>query len=146
MRTDSAFWDTSAIIPLCVRQDTTPEARRVGRIYLKRIIWTGTKVEIHSSLSRLKRTGALDSKNNKVALRQWEKFLGPAHEVKEIANLHSIAVGLPEKYGLRSLDSFQLAAALVWCKEKPRNRPFVCADGRLGDAATDVGFDMVSLI
>lgn len=145
MRTDSAFWDTSAIIPLCVRQDNTPEARRVGRIYSKRIIWTGTKVEIHSSLSRLKRMDALDSKSYKVALRQWEKFLGPAHEVREIAKLISIAVRLPEKYRLRSLDAFQLAAALVWCREKPRNRPFVSADIRLAGAATNAGFDAIVL-
>ena len=58
----------------------------------------------------------------------------------------SIAVELPEKFGLRALDSFQLAAALEWCSERPRNRPFVCADKRLGNAADEAGFDVVSLI
>jgi predicted nucleic acid-binding protein len=146
MRTKTAFWDTSAIIPLCVRQDSTQMARRAGRLYSKRIIWAGTKVEIHSSLSRLKRMDNLDSKSYKVALKQWEKFLEPAHEVAEIGNLLSIAVELPEKYGLRALDAFQLAAALIWCKEKPGHRPFVCADGRLVDAASDAGFDVVELL
>lgn len=146
MRTNSAFWDTSAIIPLCVRQDSTPEARRVGRMFSKRIIWAGTRVEITSSISRLKRMGEIDARNMSVARRQWKKFLGPAHEVKEMSRLLSLAVDLPEQYGIRSLDAFQLAAALVWCNEKPSNRPFVCSDKRLSEAATAAGFDVVSLI
>ncbi len=90
--------------------------------------------------------GEIDAKNFKVALRQWAKFLGPVHEIKEINRLLSLAVDLPERYGIRSLDAFQLAAALAWCGEKPRNRPFVCADNRLSEAATAAGFDVVSLI
>jgi hypothetical protein len=54
--------------------------------------------------------------------------------------LRLIAEGLPDTYGLRALDSFQLAAALVWCKEKPRGRVFICDDVRLIDAARKVGF------
>jgi hypothetical protein len=44
---------------------------------------------------------------------------------------------------LRALDSFQLAAALVWCKEMPRGRQFVCCDVRLAEAATKAGFDVL---
>lgn len=146
MKTDFAFWDTSAIIPLCVRQDTTTQARRVGRRFLKRVIWTGSRVEVYSAISRLKRTSTIDAKGYKVAAKQWEKFLDPAHEVNEIGKLISIAETLPAAYGIRTLDAFQLAAALVWCKEKPRNRPFICADHRLGEAASDAGFDVVSLV
>jgi len=34
----------------------------------------------------------------------------------------------------------QLAAALVWCQERPRRRSFVCFDDRLSLAAEKVGF------
>jgi len=54
--------------------------------------------------------------------------------------VREIAETLPQIYGLRALDSFQLAAALVWCKEKPRNRPFVCYDDKLAKAAEKAGF------
>jgi len=43
------------------------------------------------------------------------------------------------------LDSFQLAAALVWCQEKPRRRPFVTADERLAKAAEKAGFSEILL-
>ena len=54
-----------------------------------------------------------------VQYASWIEVL-PSRRVREIAET------LPEQYGLRALDSFQLAVALVWCKEKPRGRLFVC--------------------
>ncbi len=62
----------------------------------------------------------------------WIEVL-PSDRVREIMET------LPDHYGLRALDSFQLAAALVWCKEQPRGRLFVCCDPRLA-AATKAGF------
>ncbi|MGH9968895.1 MAG: hypothetical protein ACREBG_14000 [Pyrinomonadaceae bacterium] len=46
-------------------------------------------------------------------------------------------------YGLRALDSYHLAAALVWCKEQPRGRLFVCCDVRLAEVATKAGVDVL---
>jgi len=57
--------------------------------------------------------------------------------------VRGIAETLPEQYGLSALDSFQLAAALLWCKEQPRGRFFVCCDARLAEAATKAGFDVL---
>ena len=34
-------------------------------------------------------------------------------------------------------------AALVWCIERPRNRPFICADLRLIETASGAGFDAI---
>jgi hypothetical protein len=56
--------------------------------------------------------------------------------------VREIARDLPSAYGLRAMDSFQLAAALVWCREKPRNRPFITADIDLSNAATQAGFSV----
>ena len=145
MRTNAAFWDTSAIIPLCIQQDATTSARGVKREFSVSVIWWGSKVEINSSLARLKRNGQLEIRSHKVAIKQLSDFQKPARIIRPSEVLLAIAAELPEKYGLRSLDAFQLAAALVWCNERPRNRPFICADGRLGEAAKEAGFEVVSL-
>jgi hypothetical protein len=50
---------------------------------------------------------------------------------------------MPEQYGLRALDSFQLAAALAWCRERPRGRSFVCGDILLAQVAAQTGFTIV---
>lgn len=68
--------------------------------------------------------------------QSWVEVL-PSDRVRELAET------LPEQYGLRALDSFQLAAALVWSKEQPRGRLFVCCDVRLTEAATKAGFDVM---
>lgn len=33
-----AFWDTSAIVPLCCRQPQTSEARRAARLYGRQVV------------------------------------------------------------------------------------------------------------
>jgi len=58
-------------------------------------------------------------------------------------NVRDIAESLPEIHAIRALDAFQLAAALVWCMEKPQGRLFVCADLRLRGAAEKVGFTVL---
>lgn len=145
MKTEIAFWDTSAIIPLYCNQVTSTESRRIRRRFKQPVVWWGTHLEVHSGINRLLREGLLTKKQFKKALENWESLHSLAIVVKPDDNVLSLAVSLTGKHALRALDSFQLAAALIWCKEKPRNRPFVCADFRLGGAASDAGFDVISL-
>ena len=146
MKTEIAFWDTSAIIPLYCNQVTSSESRRVRRLFKQPVVWWGTHVEVHSGISRLLREGLLTKRQSKKALEKWESLHSVALIAKPDDNVLRLAVLMTEKYGLRSLAAFQLAAAFVWCKEKPNNRPFICADSRLGSAAADVGFDVVPLL
>ncbi len=146
MKTEIAFFDTSAIIPLYCNQVMSVESRKIRRQFKKPVIWWGTHVEMNSGLDRLFRDAILTRSQLKVALQKWEKFYSQAHIIKPEDKILEIASTLPPVHNLRALDSFQLASALVWCKEKPRNRPFICADGRLGKAASDLGFDVVALM
>jgi hypothetical protein len=65
--------------------------------------------------------------------RSWDEIL-PTEAVRAIAE------SLPDDYAVRAGDAWQLAAALVWCSERPRGRPFVCLDKRLAKAASAIGF------
>ena len=140
---ERAFWDTSAIVPLCCHQDASQEMHRIARRIKRVAAWWGTTVEAQSAFSRLVRDGKMTARGLKqtvarldVQRTSWIEVL-PSDRVREIAET------LPEQYGLRALDSFQLAAALVWCKEQPRGRWFVCCDVRLAEAATKAGFDVL---
>jgi predicted nucleic acid-binding protein len=145
MKTEIAFWDTSAILPLCCSQTFTTQSKKWLRKYPKIVVWWGTSVEINSGLARLKRNGDLTEKETIRALRLWEKLRKTCRIVSPVERVVELANDLPENYGLRALDSFQLAAALVWCQEKPRRRPFVTADERLAKAAEKVGFNEILL-
>ncbi len=49
-----AFWDTSALVPLCVRQSMTPKAVALYKTH-DAVVWWTTPVEIASALARLVR-------------------------------------------------------------------------------------------
>jgi hypothetical protein len=51
-----------------------------------------------------------------------------------------MAEQLPLRYELRAGDAFQLASALMWCKERPRGRNFITIDRRLAAEASKIGF------
>jgi predicted nucleic acid-binding protein len=145
MKTEISFWDTSAVLPLCCSQIYTTQSKKWLRKYPKIVIWWGTSVEINSGLARLKRNGDLTEKETVRASRLWEKLRKTCRIVSPVERILELANDLPAHYGLRALDSFQLAAALVWCQEKPRRRPFITADERLAKAAEKAGFSEILL-
>lgn len=138
-----AFWDTSAIVPLCCQQNLSQNMRKQWRGTARVVVWWGTTVEVRSAISRLHREGILTAKGWQQALARLEVLRQEWREMMPSDKARSLAESLPDAYGLRALDSFQLAAALVWCNEKPNNRVFVCDDSRLSIAAQTVGFTVV---
>jgi predicted nucleic acid-binding protein len=142
-KSERAFRDTSAIVPLCCHQGEFQKMRCIACRIKRVAAWWGTTVEVQSAFSCLVRNGKMTAQGlNQAAARfgvkrtSWIELL-PSDHVRKIAET------LPEQYGLRALDSFQLAAALAWCKEQPRGRWLVCCDVRLADAATKADFDVL---
>jgi len=141
-----AFWDTSAIIPLFCNQVVSPESRRMRRRFNELTIWWGTHVEVYSGVNRLHREGIVNEIQLQASLGKWEKVYATARVVQPGDAVLGIGASLTSQYDIRAMDAFQLAAALVWCGERPRKRPFVCADKRLGEAAISAGFNVISLL
>jgi predicted nucleic acid-binding protein len=146
MATEAAFWDTSALVPLCVFQKASFAAQREHRERTAKTLWWGTQIEVRSSFARLIRDNDIEKEGFEIAVRKWIAISSRARQVPPSLKMLEIGSDLPDKLGLRALDAFQLAAALVWCREKPRNRPFVCGDSRLGEAAEKAGFTLVSVL
>ncbi|MDQ3011865.1 MAG: type II toxin-antitoxin system VapC family toxin, partial [Acidobacteriota bacterium] len=117
-------------------------ARALRRKFPQIAIWWGTTVEAHSALNRLALAGKLNQKSHAAALNIWQGLEAGARIVNPVDRVCEIAKGLPSAYGLRAMDSFQLAAALVWCREKPQHRPFITADVDLSNAAAQAGFSV----
>jgi predicted nucleic acid-binding protein len=135
-----AFWDSSAIVPLCCAQTGTTRGRRLladlGRI----VAWWGTPVEARSAFARLARDGDLNVAQRTNAVKLLEQLRRAWDEILPSEAVRVLAESLPDDHGVRAGDALQLAAALVWCRERPRRRAFVCLDTRLRKAASDVGF------
>lgn len=135
-----AFWDTSAIVPLCCSQPATARGRRLVRELRRMVVWWGTPVEARSAFARLAREGDLTPVQRATAIKLLGQLRGSWDEILASERARSLAEALPDEQGVRAPDALQLAAALVWCRERPRRRSFVCFDERLAKAASAVGF------
>lgn len=144
MSKTAAFWDSSALVPLCVHEATSRQAQSQLRKSMP-VVWWGTPVEVHSAIARLHRQGKLKDVEKQGALsrlallgRGWREIL-PGDPVRDLA------MRLMAGHELRAADSLQLAAALVWCQQRPARRIFVCADQRLSRVAEEAGFTVLEL-
>jgi predicted nucleic acid-binding protein len=135
-----AFWDSSAIVPLCSSQQATSHGRKLFRDVRRMIVWWGTPVEARSAFARLRRDGLLTHSGWATAIKLLDQLRGTWDEIQPSPRVRSLAEQLPDQYGVRAADALQLAAALVWCGERPQRRPFICFDERLAKAATEAGF------
>lgn len=142
MKSKAAFWDTSAIVPLCAQQPSSSIVRRLARSHQPFVVWWGTPIECFNALARLVREGVLSQaqlnqtcKRLEVLQRSWVEIT-PTEQIRELARQVLL------NHALSSADGLQLAAALAWCDERPRDRIFVCGDKRLSEAAAKIGFDV----
>jgi len=136
----SAFWDTSALVPLCVRQGITPRAITLYKSH-DVVVWWSTPVEIASALARLVRMKQLDSGDWTRASRLAKSLADSWSVIQPSDALRAKATQLVDRYDLRAGDSLQLAAALEWCEDAPHGHVFLTADQKLREAASLSGFD-----
>jgi len=137
-----AFWDASAVVPLCVPQREASASRRLLKSYPP-VVWWGTPVEIASAVVRLWRSEHLTERQRDAAAQRLTVLRAAWAEVQPTERVRALAERLLDRHALRAADALQLAAALVWCNERPRGRTFLCRDTRLSDAARREGFEVV---
>ena len=136
-----AFWDASALIPLCVFQIQTPQARV---LYLNHavVVWWTTPVEIVSGLTRLKRMSEIDQDEFLIGKQRALDLARIWVPIEPASSIATRACSLLELYPLRAAEALQLSAALDACEDKPQSNVFITADQRLADAARQSGFSV----
>ena len=140
-----AFWDASALVPLCCWQKQTQTARQARRLFPQMVVWWATRVECISALRRLERAQALGSPEMQHALQELARLQQRWTEIAPLAGICATAERLLGQHSLRAADALQLAAALAWCNAYPQGKTFVCSDDRLLDAAANEGFTVIRL-
>ncbi len=135
-----SFWDSSAIVPLCLYEERSPIVGKLWKQFSERIVCWETPVEIASAIAKAERENKIDGIRKHDAGRLLTAFEDAWVVVRPEDRIIQLARTFPSVHGLRALDSLQLAAALVWCREFPKNKDFVSADARLSKAAESEGF------
>jgi len=144
MKKPTAFWDASALAPLCIRESSSRQAQS----YLNRfapVVWWGSLVEVYSAICRLRRDNAISDRDKQGALARLRLLSRGWREVLPDDQVRDLAMEALDKYSLRAADSLQLAASLVWCQQHPSRRNFIGGDRRLTKAAGAVGFSVFHL-
>jgi predicted nucleic acid-binding protein len=139
-----AFWDSSALVPLCIHE----AASRQAQLYIRKfapVVWWGSLVEVHSAICRLHRKKEITDTNKQGAVARLRLLSRGWREVLPDDQLRDLAIESLDKYALRAADGLQLAASLIWCQQRPSRRRFICGDRRLAQAAGSVGFSVLEL-
>ena len=136
------FWDTSAVVPLVVRQSASVSADRWYAEDPDVVIWTLTTIEITSALWRLRREEALTEADVRAAELRTEELASGSFLVADADSVKPLAVRLLRVHALRAADALQLGAALVWSGGRPHGKTLHTLDERLALAARREGFNV----
>ena len=95
-----AFWDASALVPLCCWQIQTKAARQARRLFPQMVVWWGTSVECTSALRRLERARQFTPSEIQLALRELDLL---RHRWIEIAQLDEVRDRADQLWGKHDL-------------------------------------------
>jgi predicted nucleic acid-binding protein len=134
------FWDSSAIVPVCVNEPATAAAKSILAKDPYTVVWWATRTECLSALARQTREGGITTAGERQARQVLETIAKSWTEIQPTDRLRATAERLLAVHPLRAADAFQLAAALLWCRGQTSGMSIVCFDDRLRVAAHKEGF------
>ena len=134
------FWDSSALVPLFLKQASTAAMRELFTSDPDVLAWTISDVEFRSAVCRLSREVAVDAPAADAAITEFENFWSRVRVVSAVEAVKERAKRLLGVHVLRAADALQLGAALVATYDQPARREFVSLDTRLAEAARREGF------
>jgi predicted nucleic acid-binding protein len=137
-----AYWDSSALVPLCLKQQATPVVQAL-RVKYRLAVWWSACVEVRGAIARLNRIGFLTPNEQVQAQVALDRMLPDCLEVLPTEQLREQAMRLVDRFPLKAADAFQLAAAIIWCLGHPAGRAFISGDIHLLEAARQLGFDAI---
>jgi len=133
------FWDSSALVPLCIEQPLSVRARELHDQDPELVVWWGSVVECASAIARLHREGGLTDAHEASARALLAALRASWFELQPGDAVREQALRLLRLHPLRAADTLQLAAALEWAGSPPAGA-LVSFDARLRSAAQREGF------
>jgi predicted nucleic acid-binding protein len=137
------FWDSSAILPLLVREKSSPAILEILGEDRDMAVWWATEIECVSALMRLERQKQIAAEPLDLAIRRLREFAEDWHEVAPVREIREAAKRFLRLHPLSAADSLQLAAAFAVSENDPASLELVTLDSRLRDAASRQGFSRI---
>jgi hypothetical protein len=137
------FWDSSAIVPLCLRESASEALRSIVKTDEDMMVWWASRVECISALARRRREGLLSTDAELQGMTVLSALSGQWSEVQPTEFVRQRAERILMVHPLRAADGLQLAAALIRADESPRGLEVLCLDQSLREAALREGFSVL---
>jgi predicted nucleic acid-binding protein len=138
------YWDSSALMPLCVDEVSSPRLIELYRADPAVITWWGSEIECVSAFARMEREGSMTSIMVAGAMDRLKALKNAWHEVQPSQALRDTTVRLLRVHPLRVADAVQLSSAVIASDHEPSAIELVTLDGRLASAAQREGFAVIS--
>lgn len=137
-----SFWDSSALVPLLVEEETTDAILALYADDAEIFAWWASEIECASAIARLERQGALPVSRATEAFRRLRALASSWHLVAPGEAVRESALRLLRVHPLTVADSLQLAAAVVAAENRPSSLGVVTLDQRSATAAEREGFEL----
>jgi uncharacterized protein len=137
------FWDSSAIIPLCLKEPASDIVKNILIEDEDIVVWWAARVECISAMARRRREGTLKNEDELKAKALIAMLSKTWSEIQPGELMRQRAERLLMVHPLRAADAFQLAAALIWAQENPSGMDIICLDQNLREAASKEGFGIL---
>ena len=109
----AAFWDTSAIIHICVPGQSLSGAKRVLSRHAV-VVWRTARVEVRRAIERLRKEAAISPRAYDASCDRLEALLASWREIQPTESLREIACVQLERFSIRvanALHGVQMASA-----------------------------------
>ena len=131
-----AYFDTSAIVPLIINEDSTDLFSRVwnesSRVLSVRLLYP----EARAALAKAERMGRLSATQRSTAVVELESIIAEVDQIEVTEALARRGGELAQAYGLRGYDAVHLAAASAVADS---DVVLVTGDSVLANAANSIG-------
>lgn len=137
------FWDSSAIVPLVTREDTSEAIFKIYKDDAQMLVWWATELECVSAICRRERAQDLHAGHTSAALGRLQRLADSWHEVQAGDRVKATAKRLLRTHNLRTADALQLAAAITIGSGDASRVSFLTLDEKLRLAAEREGLHIV---
>ena len=137
------FWDTSALLPLLIKEASSSTMKKLYEESSEVIVWWGTEIECISALARREREESVSITECFDAGKRLQEILSYVAEVGPSLEIKRIAKRLLKTHPLRAADALQLAAAISVAGENLSDLTMVTLDNRLKHCAEREGLQVV---
>jgi predicted nucleic acid-binding protein len=137
------FWDSSAIVPLLVHEDSTEAVRSLFDADPLLVVSWLTPVECASAIARAEHDALLPQQAATEAFARLDELALIWREVEPSTEVRELARRLLRVHRLRAADALQLSAATLAAERRPASLTIVTLDDRLEAAALKEGFGVV---